>query len=503
MATFAELYFGLADGNDEANQNEESFLASFVDHQGVVPAIRQRKKFLLLGPKGSGKTTFARYLQETALGEREILGLRDISELPLSEVEKIKTGESAGPGRTMTAWRLLILCGLLDLMLKDQASSLQHDPQAIRVTNELRKLGFMDPTPKNAVIAASKSTFKLNFATFGEYSREQESSSSINLYNLVPHLERWVVENESPNSYLLMLDGLDSIYLNDERYSIVIASLLQAAYSVHQKLRMNSSLAHIVLLVRNDLFSRISLADAGKMRRDHGIELDWRILSGNPQEAPLFKVANKKAGSILGEQIDVVRDYFPEDIQLGGKSGAPRWAPTYQYLLDLTRHTPRDLLQLFEACRSYAASVGSSMQDGHLRPGVIREGVLQYATKYFVDAIKNELVGVNGPDPTLARRAMDTLRQLGKQRFTRDEFANECFGAPTNEDRRLADDFLRWLFYAGAIGNLRQANYGMYLQFYHRREDSEIYLKGPLVLHSALVYAWGSSFGSPGRSRSR
>lgn len=496
MATFAELYFGLADGNDEANQNGHSFLASFVDHQGVVPAIREKKKFLLLGPKGSGKTTFARYLQETSRDVDEVLSLRDISELPLAEVEKIKTGEGAGPGRTMTAWRLLILCGLLDLMLKDQSSSLQHDPQAIRVTNELRKLGFMDPTPKNAVIAASKSTFKVSFASFGEYSREQGSSPSVNLYNLVPHLEKWVIENESPNSHLLVLDGLDSIYLNDERYSVVVASLLQAAYSVHQKLRMHSASAHIVLLVRNDIFSRIPLADAGKMRRDHGIELDWRILSGNPQEAPLFKVANEKAGSILGERVDVVRDFFPEDIQLGGRARAPRWVPTYQYLLDLTRHTPRDLLQLFEACRAYAASIDNPMEDGHLRNSVIREGVLQYATKYFVDAIKNELVGVNGPDPTLARRAMDTLRQLGKQNFTREEFAAECFDSPAGEDRRLTDELLRWLFYAGAIGNRRQGGHDVYLQFYHRREDSEVYLKGPLVLHNALVYAWGSAFGS-------
>jgi len=30
-----------------------------------------------------------------------------------------------------------------------------------------------------------------------------------------------------------------------------------------------------------------------------------------------------------------------------------------------------------------------------------------------------------------------------------------------------------------------------YMQFYHRRDESEIYLKGEFVLHNALIHAWG------------
>ncbi|HEU4540623.1 MAG TPA: hypothetical protein VFR23_05805, partial [Jiangellaceae bacterium] len=53
-------------------------------------------------------------------------------------------------------------------------------------------------------------------------------------------------------------------------------------------------------------------------------------------------------------------------------------------------------------------------------------------------------------------------------------------------------DLLRLLFFAGAIGNLVGAGQSekTYMQFYHRRDESEIYVKGMFILHHALVHAW-------------
>ncbi|MGA5506875.1 P-loop ATPase, Sll1717 family [Streptomyces umbrinus] len=488
---FTELYFGMADSKNEARDNPEAFIESFVDPQGVVDDLRNRRKFLVLGPKGAGKSAVAWYMDLTASPESELISARDISELPIADVERMKTGDSAGVGRTVTAWKLIILCALLDIALKDQSSPLHQIAEVQRVEKELRKQGFMDPTPIKAVLETTKSTYKIPIPKVGEvFAREK--TSSVHLANIVPFVEKWVAESRGSNQYTLILDGIDSIYLNDPQYFTSVSAMVQAVYSINQALRASQSSALIVLLVRNDLFSRLTLADAGKMREDFGADLDWRILSGQPRQAPLFKLVNEKAGSLVDNApADIVSAYFPSDVQLGGRAGgAPEWMNIHKYLLNLTRHTPRDILRLFEHIRRVAAAGNLRMaRDGKVTQEIIREGVLQYSSKYFVDAINNELVGREGDDYALVREGMVTLRHLHKSTFTLAEFTTECFGDSSIESRKSAEKILTWLFFAGALGNVRGGAEN-YLQFYHRREDTDVYLKGKLILHNALVHAW-------------
>ena len=76
-------------------------------------------------------------------GSQMLVSTRDISELPLAEVNNFKTGESGGAGRMVTAWRLLVLCALLDVILEDQSSAVNRDPDVLRVVKELRAYGFI------------------------------------------------------------------------------------------------------------------------------------------------------------------------------------------------------------------------------------------------------------------------------------------------------------------------------------------------------------------------
>ena len=67
--------------------------------------------------------------------------------------------------------------------------------------------------------------------------------------------------------------------------------------------------------------------------------------------------------------------------------------PILPYLLNMTRHTPRDLLRLFEEeiRKVEASGIFGTRGGSKLLPEVIREGILQYATKYFVGAIAERI----------------------------------------------------------------------------------------------------------------
>lgn len=490
---YSELYFGLSDSRNEANKDRDAFVRTFVDLDHATDAVVGGEKFLVLGPKGTGKSALAWYLEAAEEAGKHLALVRDASDLPLAEIPHLQTGQPPGPDRTVVAWKFILLSNYLQLLLRDQACSIQQDREVIRVAKELRRFGLMGGTSGRALFRISTTTVEIPIPKLGSVYK-RESRPTLSIYNLIPYLEEWVSDADSINRHVLLLDGLDSIFLNDEKYDESLASLVQAAYSLNQKLLEARASGSIVLLMRNDVFSRIalSLPDSQKMRDDLSIDLDWRVLSGQAgTNAPLIHLVNSKASKALGEGVKVL-DYFPNEIEVGGKEGHPiRRFPTLQYLLNMTRHTPRDLLRLFDEIRKIDAKGVYGQSTRPLSQDVIREGVLQYATKYFVGAISNEFAGYSG-GPESAAAAISALKAINKQTFDRKEF-KQALSAQDKDVPLDVDDLLRLLFFAGAIGNYVGGGHKekSYMQFYHRREESEIYLGGRFVLHHALIHAWG------------
>ena len=103
--------------------------------------------------------------------------------------------------------------------------------------------------------------------------------------------------------------------------------------------------------------------------------------------------------------------------------------------------------------------------------------------------MRNEFAGVEGGAEN-ASAAISALQNLEKQRFNREEFAAAL--SELEVDKKYdANRLLTFLFYAGAIGNYVMRGDETYMQFYHRRDESEIYLKGQFLLHNALVHCVG------------
>lgn len=491
--SYRDLYFGMSDSKNEAFEDPDAFVRSYVDLNGASEALLSGSKFLVLGPKGTGKSALAWYLQASQNPDGHTTLVRDASALPLAEVPRLQTGQAEGPERTVIAWKFILLCNYLELLLGAGDCRFERPREVNRVAKLLRNYGFMGDASGRALLKASSTTVTIPIPQIGEVYK-RESKSELNIYSLVPYLESWVAEAQSEQRHVLILDGLDSIFLNDVHYDESLASLVQAAYDLNQKFRERSSAGSVVLLLRNDVFARVALAlpDSQKMRDDRSFDLDWRVLSGEAGvRAPLMQLVNAKAGRALGlESVDVL-SHFPDAIRVGKRSDSPQLIPTFQYLLNMTRHTPRDLLRLFDEIRKVDASGVYETTAGPLSEDVIREGILRYSTKYFVGAIQNEFAGYEG-GPESAKAALTALQAIGKQTFDRTEFhraLTEVLGRDSTETDRL----LELLFFAGAIGNSIGSAGKRYMQFYHRRDESEIYLKGNFILHHALIHAWGMS----------
>lgn len=485
----------MSDSRNEASANQDEFVRSYVDIRGIREAAIDGQDFLVLGPKGTGKSALAWYLKLTESNESHFAEVLDASSLPLAEIPRLKTGQDEGPERTVIAWRFILLCNYLQLLLRDKSVYFASDREVKRVAKLLREYGFMSDASGKAIVNISSTTVTIPIPKIGEiYKKEQQSH--LNIYNLVPYLESWASSALSDVRHVLFLDGLDSILLNDPKYDESLASLVQAAYTLDQRFMERDACGSIILLLRNDVFARIelSLPDSQKMRDDLSAQLDWRILSGATGiSSPLMSLINKKAAQALDIPAVDVLSFFPQAITVGARGRRPRGIPTFQYLLNMTRHTPRDLLRLFEEIRKVDEGEPFGPDNTILREDVIHEGVLRYAKDYFVGAIRNEFAGTEG-GPQVAGAAITALKNLGKQEFDRADFKRSLTDLdlqPSPNDGRL----LGLLFYAGAIGNVVGSGDRRYMQFYHRRDESEIYLKGRFILHNALIHAWAMPYG--------
>lgn len=493
---FADLYFGKSDPQHEVMENADDFIRSFVDVDGAVEQVVTGRKTLILGPKGTGKSALGVFLERTGstAGDPFYARMRNASELPLAEIPQLNTGQPRGAARTYSAWKFILLANYLDIALSDPDSKIASIREIKRILATLRDFGFITAESGRSLLRVSSTTYAIDKASAGSLFKN-ESGSTVNIFSLLPYLERWALSVRSSNRHILLLDGLDSIFLNDAKYDESLAGLAQAAHDLNIMFTQNNATGSIVLLLRNDIFSRISLIlpDAHKMR-DFAYELDWRVLSGAAGEnAPLFRLVNRKAAQDLGQGGVNVLSYFPAKIPISGNNSRARKPSRLQYLLNLTRHTPRDMLQLMEHIRATEkANPWSGPASEFLNQGVIREGVVQYSTKYFVNAVKGELAGYEGGIEE-CEASLNALKSMSSQ-FTRADY-RQVLATQSPGLEVKADSFLRLFFYAGALGNLFNNGGERYMVFYHRRDDVDLNVQGTLVLHNALTHAWSRKFG--------
>ncbi|WP_157508847.1 P-loop ATPase, Sll1717 family [Luteipulveratus halotolerans] len=489
---FADLYFGKSDSVHEALERRDEFMRSYVDLDGAVGQVVSGEKTLILGPKGTGKSALGVYIEKGS-GEVHFARMRNASSLPLAEIPQLDTGQDPGAARTYNAWKFILLASYLDVALTDSSVQVPSLREIRRVVRTLRDAGFIGDGSGQVLLGVSKASYSLETAQMGALFRN-EGGRPLNIFTLTPHLEKWAKSLRSKRRHILLLDGLDSIFLNDSRYDESISALVQAAHDLNLGFKQHSATGTIVLLLRNDIFSRVSsrLPDAHKMR-DFAYDLDWRILSGAAGEsAPLVRLINRKAGQERGGEIDFL-SYFPRRIELGRSRRGRRTTPRLKYLLNLTRHTPRDMLQLLEYIRRVEEAQGRPSGGSTIADRVVREGVLQYSTKYFVDAVRGEFAGYEG-GPSETEAALRALKLMEGSKFTRTDF-RAAIARDTPGLEAKSDSLLKLFFYAGAVGNLFDNGGERYMVFYHRRDDVDLKTQGSLVLHNALTHAWSRKFG--------
>jgi hypothetical protein len=466
------IQFGLARAELEAAKFPILLTDGFLDNRNIVDKLVHQHPFLVLGYKGSGKSAVAEKLNLLAHNNHNfITKLVHLGDFPFKSFGQIMPGKAEVEAKFPTSWSWLLLLMLIDSISQDQA--VVHDPDLslMRSVNTMRDMGLLPANDvKQLVLMSSKHSFKGQIPKIIEATSEITTTPvglDLQLVHLVEQLKRLIAHTATPNKHVLIIDGLDDILTTRTIQYQSIAALVFEADRLNIEFMKTGAMCKILVLCRTDLFEKLPGPNKNKLRQDSAVELDWYHDSRDPEHSDLIALSDLRTKLSLGPNVLLFDHYFPAEIN--GKS-------TAHFLLDHTRHTPRDYIQLLNHLKQYAL-------DMPMTKSQILSGIGDYSKNYFLPEVRDELVGYH--DEELFDRILKTIGSFRDREISYGKLLATS-RLKLGIDEAALQAILEDLFNCSAIGNKSQRMDGIprYYFKYRNRNDS-------ISFDDSIVIHWG------------
>jgi len=213
--------------------------------------------------------------------------------------------------------------------------------------------------------------------------------------------------------------------------------------------------------------------------------IDWYHDPRQPGQSNLVRLVNLKARVTDPSLQDVFKAHFPQKI-LYSRSSTEH--DLTSYLLDFTRHTPRDFIQVLTHIQPFAPRVvDPALIRRPLSQDQVLSGMRSYSIDYFLPEIKDELVGYFSNDDVTS--AIDLIGSMRNREFTFIELTKRAGRQKRFISLDLAS-MITALFECSAIGNVhsRKGRKGdtTYYTFKYRNRNSTLNLEDRLTLHRGM-----------------
>lgn len=482
MPSFDQLTFGKSGAENEGLSDPALLIDGFFDAQDGAKRILQGDDFLVLGYKGSGKSAIAQHLSLLANSDSSLfVKTVYLSDVPYEEFARIEIEGVDASARFPAIWTWILQLYLLESLASDPGYEKSATKDFRSLVSRLRKAGFIPSTTVPIQFGKTKLT-SFSFGVKGLATASVSDKDAPRNFTLGPVVERIhsiVLSSSSPSDHLLVIDGLDDVLLGDQSQAQALASLVLAVARMNRRFSAAAAPCKVVLLCRTDIFDSLPLPNSNKLRQDSAIVLDWYQDARMPERSDLVRMVNVKATVHIREAEirDVFREYLPEEYR--GRKIIPA-------LLDLTRHTPRDILCLLRYIQEAAPFQRQVSQAS------IAQAAKNYSINYFLPEIKNELQGFL--TQLQVTRGMELLTAFGRGEFFVADVRHNA-----QNDRRFADfdieSLLERLFECSAIGNVRPIDGGRrFFTFKYRNQSASINMGEKVHVHQGLWRGLGLSW---------
>lgn len=444
---------------------DDALVNSFYD-QGIVSQINNDQVIIVQGRKGSGKTALCKYIESldnhsqftSRLSFNEVF--TEVNYEAFSRKAMTKSSPNSVPNNQyISIFRFIICLALIQQMIIDQKVDEKY-----KIPLKTFLEGNNYPMTSDHIPQFFKSIKKKGIIHIGPLKKVgfEFEKETIHYKECLTNLENFLCKIKDPDKiHNILFDQLDETYGHDPKYFEIILGLIKAVYHTFKKFR--GSNVHIVVFIRNDIYSKLHDCDLSKIR-DFLHELKW-------QKEELQELVLKRTDYFKDKSTDELwNQIFPDYIFPHSQNAMDAmWKRSFA--------RPRDFLVF---CRELQVAL---KEDLELTYKHFRKAEIEYS-KYFKDDIESETF-VEIPRIKIV---FEVIRKMGVQRFNSREFYK--FKSQFNSLKDLHErDILRSLYDFGIIGNIYEdANETVKLSFKFW-DYTEINFDYDFVVHEALSSA--------------
>lgn len=468
-----ELHFGELDASQEAARSPELLRYGYFDFREAAYSIAARRAWVLLGPKGSGKSAVLEYLRlQWADRPDRFMTYWELDTFPIQDVTRVDMGQGAGGQRAQSAWELLLFLRIYESLDRDGGRSSSGDFESTLA--ELKRQGLIHADLKSLVLGLSKTGAGVNFKVA---TAQAEWSTSRSALTEVAHQLRTALTSVQLDSqHLVALDGLDTFFFEGGAGWESLAGLIDALASVNRFMLEIDTPISVVATLRSDHFDALNSQNSNKLK-DQTVYLDWTT-GGIGAANKLWMIPSRKAAVSRPQITDIVRQYLSEPME------RPAFPSVAEYLLSYTRLLPRDVTAVMQYVQT--AHPGSTpVTEAHAK-----EATLRYSEEYFVGEMMNNISGVlPSADAHNIVPFRDALRSAPTRYFNMQYLREELEGVLDPSHIRA---LLHRMFETGCIGISNPTVSGeRYTDFTFRRVSGAAFTpRYDFLLHDALTRAW-------------
>lgn len=479
---FRKIVLGKADALEESVEYPDLLLKGYYDQHNVVELIHSTSKFLVLGYKGSGKSALSSHLKLSS-ENGEIVSQQSLKDFPYKQFAKITSGDGEIEYRLKVAWRWLLLVQILSDLIHDKDAAFAKHEDVKAFVDFMTRSGVFPLMNMSALVTKTMSnTFKGSVQSFSYEHTTSSENTQISFEWLINYVKTIIENCKEHHNHILVIDGLDDILTSREIQYQAIAALINEAKDLNVFFRSANIPCKVIVLCRTDIFERLPDGNKNKTRRDCSFTFTWYKEGSDKQnDCGLIDILNLRGRLVYPDIEDVIATFFPRRIDN---------EDIYSYLLELTRHTPRDFMQLLVSIQSHCKTERPSIKDIH-------EGIKEYSNDYFMPEIKDEMAGYipyQIVDPIINILGSFRTRVFSFKEF-RDRFMKAITGNANTGIANTPDAVLSVLYDCSAIGHVYGYCSGKErITFKYRNRSSSFNTYDKIILHKGLWKALNVNF---------
>lgn len=394
MKKFGEYNFGRIDGKKEVDIFKEKNLKledMFYDYNDIFHQLN-KKKFLIIGDKGSGKTLLIEYFKEkkknmdSAFIDMNISDIFDKYLLLYTSTQNFKYYLKWEITKELSNYLLKENIPVNAIQERELNTIISKNPFDKEISQ--RPIFNFDNKVVNYILEIEK--FKIGYI-FGKiisiFVKKNEENDYMRFLDSIFQKIFKVLENIKKREIYLIFDEIDDLLrkLKKEEWKEILEELIIVSSSFNTKLKKDGIDTRIIISIREDMFQYLELPNSNKIKED-AVILDWG--TSENRDSPLFKIIfnkmrNQDSSLKKIKNETIFMSIFKEkeiQISLNNKISVEK------YILGKTFLRPRDIIAFF-------ISISHLMKDKKELTANDLKIISKDYSKHIFGEIKDRIVG--------------------------------------------------------------------------------------------------------------